>query len=140
MRSLLTEPFVLLYGDVVTDMDISALRRKLRGMATLSYYLSTETEGKGMLELDDEQRVVAFVEKPELARPDSAINAGVYALDPRILTRIRERSDFGYDVWPELLREGAVYGQRVDAYVADIGSLAALEQVEADVRASRLAW
>jgi mannose-1-phosphate guanylyltransferase len=140
MRSFLTESFVLLYGDVVTDMDIRELHGKMRGMATLSYYLSTETEGKGMLELDDERRVVAFMEKSAPPGRECAINAGVYALAPEILTRIPEHGDFGYDVWPELLREGNVYGHRVDAYVADIGSLDVLRQVASDVRRRAFAW
>jgi NDP-sugar pyrophosphorylase family protein len=140
MRRLLSEPFVLLYGDVVTDMELAELYHSLRGTATLSYYMSTETEGKGVLELDDEQRVVSFVEKPEPPRQRGAINAGVYALDPEILGLIPERGDFGYDVWPRLLQRGDLYGHRVDAYVADIGSLDALSQVEADVRGGVFRW
>jgi NDP-sugar pyrophosphorylase family protein len=140
MRSLLTEPFVLLYGDVVTDMDISALGRKLRGMATLSYYVSTITEGKGVLRLDDDQRVVAFVEKPASLGGVGAINAGIYSLDPQVLERIPERGDFGFDVWPGLLEEGLVYGHRVDGYVADVGSVDALRRVDADAREHVFAW
>ncbi len=140
MRRLLTEPFVLLYGDVVTDMDLGALLGDLRGMATLSYYMSTETESKGVLELDERDRIVAFVEKPDPPRRKGAINAGVYALDPSILRVIPERGDFGYDVWPQLLRDGRLHGHRVGAYVADVGTLDALRQVEADIRANIFAW
>ena len=140
MRRLLTGPFVLLYGDVVTDMDLSALLESLRGVATLSYYLSTKTEAKGVLELDERERVVAFVEKPGLPRGKTAVNAGVYALDPSILTVIPERGDFGYDVWPQLLRDGRLYGHRVDAYVADVGTPDSLKQVEADIRGNIFAW
>jgi NDP-sugar pyrophosphorylase family protein len=140
MRPLLTEPFVLLYGDVVTDMDLGELHERLRGVATLSYYMSTETEGKGVLELDETGRVVAFVEKPSGALGEGAINAGVYALRPEIVGLIPPSGDFGYDVWPELLQQGELYGHRVDAYVADIGSLDALRQVEDDVREGILTW
>jgi mannose-1-phosphate guanylyltransferase len=140
MRSLLTEPFVLLYGDVVTNMDLGELRRDLRDVATLSYYVSTETEGKGVLELDDDSRVVAFVEKPGSTGAARAINAGVYALHPAILDLIPERGDFGHDVWPTLLRTGGLHGHRTDAYVADIGSPEMLSQVENDVRREVLEW
>ena len=140
MRSFLTEPFVLLYGDVVTDMDLGALYRGLRGAATLSYYVSTEMEGKGVLELDGDRRVVAFVEKPDPPLDAGAINAGVYALHPDVLGLIPPRGDFGYDVWPQLLHTGGLYGHRVDAYVADIGSFEAIAQVEADVRRGAFAW
>jgi len=139
-EQLLDEPFVLLYGDVVTDMDLRALLRALRGTATLSYYVSTVTEGKGLLELDDTERVVAFAEKPERPRGAAAVNAGVYALDPAILALVPERGDFGYDVWPRLLAAGELYGCRVDAYVADVGSPEVLRRVEDDVRRGALAW
>lgn len=140
MRPLLTEPFVVLYGDVVTDVDLRGLDRERRGLATLCYYVSTETEGKGVLEVDDAQRVVAFAEKPPAAGVAVPINAGIYALDPGVIPLIPERADFGYDVWPQLLRSGEIYGHRVDAYVADLGSPDALAGVEADVRSGAVAW
>jgi NDP-sugar pyrophosphorylase family protein len=140
MRSFLTEPFVLLYGDVVTNMDLCDLLRDLRDVATLSYYVSVDTEYKGVLELDDTGRVVAFVEKPATTEAACAINAGVYALDPAILDLIPERGDFGVDVWPTLLRTGRLHGHHTDAYVADIGSIEMLRQVEDDVRRGALEW
>lgn len=140
MRLFLTEPFVLLYGDVVTNMDLSELLRDLRDVATLSYYVSMDTEDKGVLELDDTGRVVAFVEKPATTAAACAINAGVYALDPAILDLIPERGDFGLDVWPPLLRTGRLHGHHTDAYIADIGSIEMLRQVEDDVRSGALEW
>jgi NDP-sugar pyrophosphorylase family protein len=140
MRSFLTETFVLLYGDVVTDMDVGDLLRHLRGVATLSYYVSAETEGKGVLELEDTGRVAAFVEKPPSTDAAHAINAGVYALDPAILDLIPERGDFGHDVWPTVLRTGGLYGHRTDAYLADIGSIEMLRKVEHDVQRGTLEW
>jgi NDP-sugar pyrophosphorylase family protein len=140
MRALLTEPFVVLYGDVVTDMDLRDLHRSLRGMATLSYYVSAATEGKGLLELDDEGRVTSFVEKPDPPRARGAISAGMYAIHPDLLSRIPTRSDFGYDVWPTLLVNGTLFGYRTDAYVIDIGSLDALRRVEVDIQRGAFAW
>jgi mannose-1-phosphate guanylyltransferase len=141
MRSLLYDAsFVVLYGDVVTDMNLGELRRCLRGTATLSYYVSTETEGKGVLEVEEDGRIVGFVEKPAVNGSARPINAGVYALDPSILDLIPERGDFGYDVWPRLLRTGSLYGHRTTAYVADVGSLEALGRVENDVRRGALQW
>jgi NDP-sugar pyrophosphorylase family protein len=140
MRSFLTEPFALLYGDVVTNMDLSALLRNLRDVATLSYYLSANTKDKGVLELDNTGRVVAFVEKPSATAAAHAINAGVYALDPAILDLIPERGDFGLDVWPTILRTGRLHGHHTDAYVTDIGSIEMLRKVEHDVQRRVLEW
>jgi NDP-sugar pyrophosphorylase family protein len=140
MRSFLTEPFVLLYGDVVTNMDLGALLRHLRDVATLSYYLSVDTKDKGVLELDNTGRVVAFVEKPSATEAAHAINAGAYALDPAILDLIPERGDFGHDVWPAVLPTGRLHGHRTDAYVTDIGSIEMLRKVEGDVHRGVLEW
>ena len=139
MRALLDEPFVLLYGDVVTDLDLGDLASNHRGTATLSYYVAANVEGKGVLELDDDGCVVSFVEKPEAAAP-GAVNAGIYALSPSILDLIPEGGDFGYDVWPHLVEARELYGYRTDAYVADIGSLEMLRQVENDVRNGVVQW
>jgi NDP-sugar pyrophosphorylase family protein len=121
-------------------MDLGALLRHLRDVATLSYYLSVDTKDKGVLELDNTGRVVAFVEKPSATEAAHAINAGAYALDPAILDLIPERGDFGHDVWPAVLPTGRLHGHRTDAYVTDIGSIEMLRKVEGDVHRGVLEW
>jgi len=130
LRDFLDEPFVVLYGDVVTDLDLSSLR--LDGIATLTCYRGP-TEEKGVLEVDADLRVTSFVEKGGAG--DGLVNAGIYLLDPAILDFVGEPpSDFGHDVFPSALAAGArISAQPIDAYLRDVGTPEALTEVERDL-------
>jgi NDP-sugar pyrophosphorylase family protein len=144
LRDFLDEPFLVLYGDVVTNASLGALAAAHRGrgaVATLAYYASDETAGKGLLEVDSDGRIDAFVEKPTEAVP-GLVNAGIYALDPAILALIPPgHSDFGFDVWPAALERGLpLYAHEVAGYARDIGSPELLRSVEAEIVAGSVAW
>lgn len=138
------EPFVLVYGDVLTDLDLGALlgfhRGKLgRPRLTMSLYHVPKPSECGIVRLDDRDRVVDFVEKP---RPEEAFsdlaNAGILVLEPEILQYVPDdcNCDFGRDVFPRLLAGGvAVYGWVLpeSAFLLDIGS-------ETKYRQARQAW
>jgi mannose-1-phosphate guanylyltransferase len=144
LRDFLTEPFLVLYGDVVTDLDLGDfMERHLRlaGVATLTYYRSAETAGKGLVSLDGDGRVTSFAEKPETS-DSSYVSAGLYALSPEALAFVRpDRPDFGHDVWPAMLAEGAaVYGYELHGYIRDVGSAEALEAANRDLVTGAIAW
>jgi NDP-sugar pyrophosphorylase family protein len=140
MRDLLTERFIVLYGDVVTDADLRQLYGRSHGLATLAYYVSSDVRDKGLLDIDADGRVVSFVEKP-VRSGDGFVNAGVYVLDPAILDFIPAHGDFGFDVWPRVLASGeAIYAVEIDGYLLDMGNPAALRRLEDDVRRGALSW
>jgi mannose-1-phosphate guanylyltransferase len=134
LAPFLDEPFVLLYGDVVTDLRLGDLLERHSGLATLACYRSAELEGKGVLEVDAEQRVTSFVEK-DAAGGEGLVNAGIHVLDPAVLGHIRPPfADFGHDVWPTALAAGAeITAVPVDAYVEDVGTPEALAEAERDL-------
>jgi mannose-1-phosphate guanylyltransferase len=146
LSDFLTEPFLVLYGDVVTDADLADFMEhhlRLGGVATLAYYRSTETAGKGLLSLAGDGRVTSFVEKPETSDGlGSCLSAGLYALSPEALSFVRpDRPDFGHDVWPAMLAEGArVYGYELHGYLRDVGSAEALDAANRDLVAGAIAW
>lgn len=144
LRDFLTQPFLVLYGDVVTDADLPHLMDRhvsLGGVATLTYYRSTETAGKGLVSLRGDGRVTSFAEKPETS-DSSYVSAGLYALSPEALAFVRpDRPDFGHDVWPAMLAEGAaVYGYELRGYIRDVGSAETLEAANRDLVAGAIAW
>jgi len=133
LEAFLDEPFVLVYGDVLTDLDLTALIRFHRAQPpgerlTMALYSVPNPTDCGIVRLDDRGRVVEFVEKPP---PDAVFsdlaNAGILVVEPEILAHVPgERFfDFGRDVFP-LLAERAVpmYGWPLptEAYLIDIGS------------------
>lgn len=147
LEDFLNEPFVVLYGDVVTSVPLAELavqHRRRRPLATLAYYDSVDVEEKGLLELDDDDRILGFSEKPESRhRGVGHVNAGIYVLEPRIRSFIAvgKPQDFGHDVWPRALAAGeTLRGARIGGYLRDIGSVEALDRARADIAGGALVW
>ena len=131
LQGYLDRPFFVLYGDVLTNMDLSALAARHRahgGLGTIALYRVPDPERCGLVEIDAAGRVGRFVEKPAPGQVFSnQVNAGVYLLDPAVLSYLPEivPYDFGRDFFPRLLAAGvALYGHplRDDEYLLDIGT------------------
>jgi mannose-1-phosphate guanylyltransferase len=128
------DPFVVVYGDVLTDLDLSALmdsHRARQAAVTVSLYHVENPSACGLVELDRQGRILRFVEKPppEEAFTDLA-SSGVLVLEPEVLQHIPPRVpyDFGRDLFPRLLVMGVpMYGQPISdsKYLIDIGTLEA---------------
>lgn len=144
IRHLLDATFVVLYGDVVTDIPVpDVLDRHLaaEAVATVCCHQPATTAGKGIVELDGGDRVIGFAEKPSRATVGGWVNAGLYVLEPAALAAIPEApADFGYDVFPGMVASGArIRGYRHDGVVLDVGTPAGLLAAQQWERASRLA-
>ena len=120
-RDALTgDAFLVIYGDNFMDYDLAELLRfhhKKGGIATVALYELEDVSHSGIAVLDDEQRILRFIEKP---RPEEAVsnlvNCGLYVLSPEILDDIPEGfSDFGRDIFPALLQQNRkLYGYVMD--------------------------
>lgn len=144
LESYLDETFLVLYGDVLTNINLSALvdwHRKVRGMATLAIHQVKDPTSCGIVAVDEGGRVCRFLEKPsngELSSPWA--NAGVYVMEPEILRHIpRGREfDFGRDLFPSLLSQGVqLYAYPFSEYLVDIGSPQGYENAKRDLREGR---
>ncbi|HTZ09835.1 MAG TPA: NDP-sugar synthase [Acidimicrobiales bacterium] len=125
------ETFLVVNGDVLTDVDTTALvafHRSHGAAATLHLTAVEDPSRFGVVPTDDEGRVLEFVEKPP---PGTAVtnlvNAGTYVLEPAVLDRIPpgRRVSVEREVFPGLAAEGAVYALASDAYWLDTGTPAA---------------
>ena len=132
--------FFVLYGDVLTDIDLATLavcHRQRNATLTMALHETDEPSRCGIAETDSNGMVRRFHEKPgprEVFSPWA--NAGVYAVEPSILRFIPENSlfDFGNHLIPLLLREGEPIGAYLsNSYFLDIGSLERYEQAERDL-------
>ncbi len=137
-------PFFVLYGDVLTDLNLTALRlfHAERGAAlTMALYRPEEISQCGSVRLGEDGRLLEFVEKPAPGREPSAwANAGIYVVDPAVLVHIPfgQRFDFGADLFPLLLeRDVPLFGYASEALVLDIGEPARYQRAQA--AAERLA-
>jgi mannose-1-phosphate guanylyltransferase len=125
----LDDSFIVLNGDIFTDIDLSAmmqLHRKSEAIASLALTPVDDPTIYGVVETDSGGRVRRFIEKPSRDRvTTNMINAGIYILEPGILKHIAPKtfSMFERDVFPPLLEEGqVVYGYPFQDYWIDIGT------------------
>lgn len=96
--SNLPENFLVMNGDVLTDLDYAALFRRHveRGaVLTLSTHRRSEKLDFGVLELDaDRSRVTAFREKPV---HEIDVSMGVYVLHRDVVKRVPRDRPYGVD-------------------------------------------
>src|SRR5205823_3621506 len=138
-----SDTFLVLYGDVLTDLNLTALvdQHYARAAAgTIVLYEAEDPTRCGIVKLAHDDRVVKFVEKPPCASFGTLANAGLYVLEPTVLRAVPPARpfDFGHDLFPLLLEQGVpLYGYRAASYVLDIGSPERYAQAEADLRDGR---
>jgi NDP-sugar pyrophosphorylase family protein len=137
------EMFLVVNGDVLTDLDIGALvalHRRTGALATIALTPVEDPSRFGVVPTDERGRVVAFVEKPPPGEaPTDKINAGTYVLEPAVLDRIPDgrRVSIERETFPALVAEHAVYALSSDAYWLDTGTPSAYLQANFDLVAGR---
>jgi mannose-1-phosphate guanylyltransferase len=123
----LDERFLALNGDVLTDLDLSALiefHDERDAEATLGLYGVDDPSGYGVVRLGQDGEVLEFLEKTDPDHPGSVdINAGAYVLERSVLDRVPHGREVSIEreVFPELAGDG-LYGLRLPGYWMDIGT------------------
>jgi len=139
LESFFSETLLVVYGDVLTDLNLTALaafHRLHQALATIALYKVDNPSACGLVELDDQWRITRFVEKPP---PDQVFtdlaNAGILLLEPEIIDYVPAGAfyDFGHDLFPRLLEDGVpMYGYPVSEadYLLDIGTIDHYERAQ----------
>ena len=137
------ETFFAFNGDVLTDVDLSALlafHRTSGGLGTILLTPVEDPSAFGVVPTDDRGRVTGFVEKPPREEATTnEINAGVYVLEPAVLDLIPSGKvvSIEREVFPTLADHGSLYARATDAYWIDIGTPANYLQANLDALAGR---
>ena len=135
--------FIIAYADNLTDLDLTdmiAFHRRCRrkgGVLTMGLMRAADPTACGIAELDKDNRIITFIEKPSQPKSNLA-NGGIYiasqALFDIMTTMPQARSDgvfdFGYHVLPAL--QGKMYGYEIKHYLKDIGTVDAYHQAAAE--------
>jgi NDP-sugar pyrophosphorylase family protein len=139
------ETFVVVSGDALTDIDLTALvefHRRKGALATVALRRVYDTSEFGVVELDDESNIKGFQEKPDTRSAISTLaNTGIYVFEPRTLDYVPEGefADFARDIFPKLLENGERFvGYQGDFYWSDIGTLSAYREAQYDVLSGRV--
>ncbi|MBD1870695.1 NDP-sugar synthase [Oculatella sp. FACHB-28] len=126
------DTFVVLCGDALIDLDLSAAVRWHREKGAIATVVMMpvpreEVSSYGVVVTDEEGRIKAFQEKPSVEEALSTdINTGIYIFEPEILDYIPsgEEYDIGGQLFPKLVEMGApFYGISMDFEWVDIGKV-----------------
>lgn len=132
-----SDPFFIIYGDNLSDVnlaDLYASHLKHRPVLTLSTFEAEFPERCGIAEIDHQQIIQGFVEKPETPLSNRAA-AGIYVAEPEIFDYFPQQKtlsvlDLGFDVIPRLI--GKMRNYSIDKLI-DIGTFENYQKANEDL-------
>lgn len=122
------DTFIVVNGDVLTDLDITELwdfHRSHGAEGTIALTPVDDPSRYGVVPIDDDGRVIEFVEKPAPGTaPTNWINAGTYVLEPVVLDRIAadRKVSIERETFPAVVAERGLFALHSDAYWIDAGT------------------
>lgn len=148
-EEFITDTTVILNGDNLINLDVHALiqyHKEKQAQMTVVLETIENPSNYGLVEIDDENRIVNFLEKPKPEEIENiqtrTVNAGTYVLEPEILDLIPPNTNysFEYGVFPELLKQrGKLFAFVTDSYWLDVGTPQRYLQAHDDIINGRVA-
>lgn len=146
IEDILTEDFLVVYGDVMVNMDLRAMMRFHTHLsdpcATLMVHPNNHPHDSDLIEFDHDFRIQAFHGKPHDPSRffHNQVNAAVYILSPRIFSYLTpdQYMDLGKDIFPDLVVKERFYAYPSAEYLKDMGSPERLSQVEKDISSGKM--
>jgi mannose-1-phosphate guanylyltransferase len=135
----ITSRFLVVNGDVLTDLDVSALvgsHARSGAEATIALHRVDDPSAYGVVATDRGGRVTAFVEKPPPGNaPSELVNAGTYVFEPAVLERIPQGARVNLErvTFPEMVRAGVLHACDGDTYWIDAGTPETYLQAQLDL-------
>ncbi|GCE06397.1 mannose-1-phosphate guanyltransferase [Dictyobacter aurantiacus] len=137
----LTEPFLVISGDALTDYDLTELikyHNEKKSLATLLLAHVHNPLEYGVIITNEDGHITQFLEKPSWGEVFSdTINTGIYVLDPRVFSYFErdKQFDFSQELFPMMLKQGdPIYGYVApEGYWCDVGNLSEYMRANADM-------
>jgi mannose-1-phosphate guanylyltransferase/phosphomannomutase len=134
------EPFLVISGDALTDIDLTellAFHRKQGALLTVALKSVPNPLEFGIVNTGEGGRIERFLEKPGWGDVFSdTVNTGIYVMEPEVLDAVAagEVVDWSADIFPQLLEQGApLFGFVADGYWEDVGTTESYVKAQADV-------
>lgn len=144
--SLLDGDFLVVYGDVMLNMDLGRFVRfheQNSGVATIVVHPNGHPHDSDLVEVGADSKVTGFLNKPHPAglAYRNLVNAGLYLFKPKMLDYIESEkfSDIAKETLPKAVSAGEpVYAYRTAEYLKDIGTPERLAEVRSDFESGRI--
>jgi len=132
--------FLVIYGDILTDLNYSDLikfHKSKREKALASIIVHERAKSNSIVEINEENRVIKFVERPseeQLAlKTQNWVNSGIYCFDKKVLDLIPEGfSDFPKDIFPKIMNLEGLYAQPLSGYRCAVDSVERYSMLKLD--------
>ncbi len=121
------DPFFVLNGDIMSTIDYKSLYEahlKSKAKATIALYEVEDPSRFGVVQLNEKNQILRFVEKPKIEEaPSHLINAGIYVLDHSIIDLIPGGKAVSIErqIFPILATKGELFGYKFGTLWVDIG-------------------
>lgn len=137
----LLEDFLVLYGDIMLDMDLERLinfHREKKSFCTLTLHPNDYPHDSDLVEIDENKKIICFHTKPH--PPEKYLknldNTCVYVISPKIFKYIKSKKgqllDFGKHIFPKLIKREKFFGYNTPEYIKDMGTPERLKQINKD--------
>jgi D,D-heptose 1,7-bisphosphate phosphatase len=145
IEHLLTEDFIVFYGDVMINMDLSrfiSFHNTKKSICTLVLHPNDHPYDSDLVELDKGNRITVVHPKPHEQGKyyKNLVNAGAYIFSPSFLKYLEKgkKADFGKDIFPKLYKDIPIYGYNTFEYLKDMGTPERIEQVNSDYTSGKI--
>jgi mannose-1-phosphate guanylyltransferase len=133
------ETFIVINGDVFTDLDVRAVwdrHHQIGAEGTIALTPVDDPSRYGVVPTDEAGKVLGFVEKPPRDEaPTNWINAGTYVLEPSVLARIEtgRKVSLEREIFPAMATDGGLWAVQSNAYWVDAGTPLTYLQIQMDL-------
>lgn len=145
LEANLKTDFLVLYGDVLFDIDLNKLlffHFDKKSEATLVVHPNDHPYDSDLVELDEFQKIKAFHSKPHDSNKfyHNIVNAALYVFSPKIFNYLPRavKSDFGKNIFPNIVNKVSMYGYSTSEYLKDMGTPKRLNLVSNDVKSGKV--
>lgn len=140
VERFLDDTFLVISGDALTDIDLSAVVRFHREKKSKATIVLTRVESPleyGVVVTDGSGAIKRFLEKPSWGEVFSdTVNTGIYVLEPDVLSLFDPGTEFDFskNLFPLMLaRDMPMYGYVAEGYWCDVGNLEQYRMTHQDI-------
>ncbi|MEM2914023.1 MAG: NDP-sugar synthase [Candidatus Bathyarchaeia archaeon] len=132
------DPVFAVQGDNIFDINLKNIldfHQEKESFMTIGLMPVADVTGYGIADIDKDNRILRFVEKPHPREtPSNLANTGLYLISPEIrevfkekkvqeMMQTNKRLDFGFDLIPYLVESGRpIYGYTLEGAWYDVGT------------------
>lgn len=131
------EPFMLTYGDGVSDVDLNALLAEHKRSGKTVTVTAIQPQGRfGAMEFDENNNVTSFNEKGK----SQYINAGFMAVEPKIFEYLGENEPLEFAPFEAIVSDGGMGVYKHDGFWKCMDTLNDMKQLESIWKSGNVPW